>query len=76
MSKRKHATEMGFKQAVYLHPAGRLAEAEQIAGQPSRGPHRPVDPARDGKDRSPHAHGQAQAGAEKLGLRHRDGCPG
>ena len=31
MSKRKHATEVGFKQAVYLHLAGRLAEAEQCS---------------------------------------------
>jgi predicted Zn-dependent protease len=33
MSKRKHATEMGFKQAVYLHRAGRLGEAEQFYRQ-------------------------------------------
>ena len=33
MSKRKHATEMGFKQAVHLHRAGRLAEAEQCYRQ-------------------------------------------
>jgi tetratricopeptide (TPR) repeat protein len=33
MSKRKHATEVGFKQAVYLHRAGRLGEAEQFYRQ-------------------------------------------
>ena len=33
MSKRKHAIETGFRQAVQLHRAGRMAEAEQFYRQ-------------------------------------------